>query len=429
MKPLLTLYIVIQCFLCAAPFNTLAADATIRIGLLCDISGPGAKTGMAEAAGVRAAIDAVNSEDWAKTRPLELIISDTAGDPARLSSQAEAIVKSQGVIAIINCGITSPLISGHDVSGGLGQALNVPVINTQSGNISQYAATEPVTDWNFSVAPDLNTEIKALYQWVAGMTGGPISPSGQTIEPLLGVDKARIARIGPITPVIPDSERGKKIMVLMRAYSTESGIKTTSVIKLDAKDPDLGLVQQVKKARGEGASVAAAFGVDQKSYAALANAADEAGINLAMPAAMLSDDIFKDSPKNVHLLIIAPPVLVQGIQDSDPCKLATIQFRLALGNDIGSMPPQEIIAAGAGWDAVHILATGIKKLQDPTRESLRDAIENMDAPYEGVMGAIRPSRTAHTGPSPESLIIAIQKENALVSMGTDDGLDLRLSTH
>lgn len=433
MKIVINLCILIQCLIFISPAKTLAADVpSIKIGLLCDMSGPGARLGKAAADGARAAIDAINSEDWARIRPIELIVSDTAGSSARLSAQADDLVKIQGALAVIDSatGLSSETGGNDDTSRGLLPALKASVIRTSYGDISKYSADETVTDWTFRVTPDINTEIKALYQWVSGYAGGSISLASNPVpEPQPGSNPASRPRLRPVTPVIPDSARGKMITALMRAYSAEFGIKIMAPIILNAKTQAQDLSMQFKKAQREGVQILAAFGLDPGLGPELAHAAGDAGVNLAVSATMLSIEMLKEIKADPHIFIIAPPVLINnGLQDSNPSKLATIRFRLALEEKIGTMSPQEILTAGINWDAVNLVAAGIKKLPDTTREGLRNAIENLDTPYFGVMGMIRPSMAAHTGPSPESLIIAVQKGNTLVPMGPYGDLDLQLSS-
>jgi ABC-type branched-subunit amino acid transport system substrate-binding protein len=422
-----------QCLIFVSPIKTLGADTpSIRIGLLCDMSGPDARLGRAAADGAKAAIDLINSEDWAKARPLELIVSDTAGSSARLSAQADDLAKRQGVLSIIDSatGLSGETGGNDDIFRDLRPTPQTSVIRTYYGDISKYSADETATDWTFRVTPDMNTEIKALYQWISGDAGSSISlTSNPAPGPQPGGDPAMRARLRPVTPVIPDSARGKRIMALMRAYSAEFGIKITAAITLNAKTQAQDLAMQFKKSRSEGSPVLAAFGLDPGLGPELAHAAGDAGVNLVVSATMLSDEMLKEIKANPHILIIAPPVLInKGLQDSNPSKLATIRFHLALEEKTETMSPQEILAAGVGWDAVNLVAAGIKKLPDTTREGLRNAIENLDMPYFGVMGMIRPSIAAHTGPSSESLIIAVQKGNALVPMGAYGDLDLQLSS-
>ncbi|MGQ9745144.1 MAG: ABC transporter substrate-binding protein [Dissulfurimicrobium sp.] len=433
MKLFINLCILIQCLIFVSPIKTLAADTpSIKIGLLCDMSGPNARLGRAAADGAKAAIDAINSEDWAKARPIELIVSDTAGSSSRLSAQADDLVKRQGVLAVIDSatGLSGEAGGNDDISRDLRLTPKASVIRTSYGDISKYSADETATDWTFRVTPDLNNEIKALYQWISGYAGSSISLSSSTAsKPQPEGDLARRARLRPVTPIIPDSAMGKRIVAIMRAYSAEFGIKITTAITVNAKTQAQDLTMQFKNAKREGALVLAAFGLDPGLGPELAHAAANAGVNLAVSATMLSDEMLKEIEANPHILIIAPPVLINNaLQDSNPSKLAIIRFHLALEEKIGTISPQEILAAGASWDAVNLVAMGLKKLPDTTRDGLRNAIENLDIPYFGVMGMIKPSIAAHTGPSSESLIIAVQKGKALVPIGAYGDLDLQLSS-
>lgn len=431
-KIFINLCILIQYLIFLCPIKTSAAEIkTIRIALMCDMSGPGAKLCKAAVDGAKAAVDAINSEDWAKERPIELVISDTAGPSAGLSIQMDDLLKRQGVVAIIDGTTTSSSTTGgnDNLSKYLLLTPQVPIIRTYYGDIAKYNTDESDANQIFRIAPDINTEIKALYQWISGDVNNlrPLT-SNPNLEPQPAGTPARTAGLRLVTPVIPDSAQGKAILALMKAYSTEFGIKVTAAVTLNAKTQANDLAIQLKKTQKEGVSILAAFGIDPGLGPELVHAAGDAGVNLAVPATMLSDKMMRESKINSYLIIIAPPALINnGLQDSNPSKLATIRFRLALEEKIGLMSPQEILAAATCWDSVNLLATGIKKLQDPAKEGLRNALENLDAPYFGVMGTIKPSTTVHPGPLPESLVIATQKGNALVPIGTYSDLILRLS--
>ena len=397
------LYLIIQCVtLLAAPHKIMAAVTPVQIGLLCDLSQANERFGQAAVAGARAAVGDINGQDWARQRPLKLIVSDTQGDPAKLLSQAEDLVKKQGVLVLAGPGDKA-------LSGTLrrcGGKLNVPVIITEGGAIIRYGIERPAPDWTFRVGADLNAEIKALYSGLAQ------------------------AGLGLIAPLAQDSDSGKQSIVFMKAYATESGLKTTPSITFKGEDQGQDLVPQFKKAQREGAVAVTAFGIKKTSGPGIINSAKEAGIDVAMPADMLSSEILKQSQAQPRLFIVAPPILLgRNLSDRHPCKLSEIRFRLAIGDKINSMSPGELLAAGAAWDAVNLAALGIKKAQELTPQAIRDALEDLDEPYAGVMGVIKPTKVEHLGPSPDSLIVVEKKNNALVPIGTNDNLDLPLLPH
>ncbi|UKL14355.1 ABC transporter substrate-binding protein [Dissulfurimicrobium hydrothermale] len=394
-------------------------ERTIKIGLLCDMSGFDARLCKAAALGARSAVNAANLEDWAKTRPLELIASDTSGDPAKVLPKAEGLVKEQGVVAIIGPeGPGGPDGTGQDAVldafKKLGAALHVPVILMRNEEIFRYSTgNEGVRNWTFTVAPDINSEIKALCRWLsAGPPSGPLPAKKRTLF-----------------AIVPDSPVGQKITLLLKAYGIECGIKAiSSSIALNQADLSSSLSLQFKKAKSEMADVVAAFGLGRSALPTLIRSASEAGVNLAVSAAMLNDETPKEAGATARFFIIAPPLLAnQGLKDDHPCKVAVIRFELDMGNKIDNLSPAEMLAAGAGWDAINLLAAGIKNLQTLDADTLLKAIEGLNAPYAGVMGLIRPSETVHTGPLPESLIVVEKKAGtSFTPEETYKGPDLQL---
>ncbi len=78
----------------------LAAEP-VRIGVLFDLSGPTADAGRPSRLGVMMAADRLNKAGGIKGRPLELVIGDTVGDPAKATLLAGKLIDQDKVAAII----------------------------------------------------------------------------------------------------------------------------------------------------------------------------------------------------------------------------------------------------------------------------------------------------------------------------------------
>ncbi|MFZ0131017.1 MAG: ABC transporter substrate-binding protein, partial [Desulfobacterales bacterium] len=63
--------------------STAAAQETVKIGAFFDLSGPAAFIGTPTKLVAEMAVDKINKEGGINGKPIELIIGDTEGDPAK----------------------------------------------------------------------------------------------------------------------------------------------------------------------------------------------------------------------------------------------------------------------------------------------------------------------------------------------------------
>ncbi|MDH3454693.1 MAG: ABC transporter substrate-binding protein, partial [Desulfuromonadales bacterium] len=84
--------------LCASP--ALAVDS-IKIGAFFDLSGPASFIGTPTKLVAEMVVDKINKEGGVNGQPLELVIGDTEGDPAKATTIAKKFIYKDKVAAII----------------------------------------------------------------------------------------------------------------------------------------------------------------------------------------------------------------------------------------------------------------------------------------------------------------------------------------
>lgn len=112
------------------PGNVTEGD-TIRVGMIASLSGPEKPWGEESVNGARLVIDEFNAAGGVNGKKIELIVEDTAGDPAQGKSATERLIGERKVVAILGeiaSGVTAP-------SAQVAQEKGVPIISPGSTRI------------------------------------------------------------------------------------------------------------------------------------------------------------------------------------------------------------------------------------------------------------------------------------------------------
>lgn len=112
------------------PGNVTEGD-TIKIGMIASLSGPEKPWGEESVNGARLLIDEINEAGGINGKKIELIVEDTAGEPATGKSATEKLIGERKVVAILGevaSGVTAP-------SAQVAQERGVPIISIGSTRI------------------------------------------------------------------------------------------------------------------------------------------------------------------------------------------------------------------------------------------------------------------------------------------------------
>jgi len=349
--------------------------SSILIGGLWDLSGDRCREGKAAFMAARRAMELFNSQGGIDGRRLELVTADTRGNPGRLLLEARNLTESGKVVALL--GPSSEVLS--TVLRSYGETHKIPVVLTAGYSPLLPSRRRPI-HWTFSVSPGLRPTIKALFHRFAK------------------------AGLGPVAPLVPDNTRGERISLWLQGYGPEYHLHILPPQNFGLQDTDI--VTQLQESMKEGARVVVAWG--PRSFGpVLLRSARGMAIHIAVPVQLLSSDMLKGYKGPLKLWIAAPPLLLgHSLSPSHPCAFRVNRFLKSLGGKTGKFPVEELLSAGEAWDAVHLVATGLR-LSCPgvSRGGLRNALEDLNQGYYGVMGVFRPSKRDHTGLMPGSLVV------------------------
>ena len=355
---------------------------SISIGGLWDLTGDRRKEGQAAYMAVRKAAECLNSQGGIGGRPLKLVVADTRGEPGRLLLEARKLVEQKKVVALM--GPTSETLI--PVLRNYAEAHNVPMVLTSGDDpLLPFRKKESVC-WTYSISPSLGPAIKALFREFAR------------------------AGLEPVAPLVADNAKGKRASLWLQGYGPEYHLRVLPPQNFGLHDTDV--VSQLQQFKEGGAQVIMAWG--PRSWGpVLLRSAKRTGVPVAVPVQLLSSDMLKKYTGSFRLWTAAPPILLgYDIPLSHPCAFIINRFMKAMGKEARGFSIEEFLAAGAAWDALHLTAMGLRTSSTATHSDLRQALEDLDQSYYGVMGVFKPRERDHSGLVPSSLVVLERNKNS-----------------
>lgn len=367
---------------CAVPSSCLS----LTIGMLWDLSGPGADEGNASLRAAREAVRMVNASGGIGGLHLELLVADTQGKRSGILVQASRMIKQRDVVALV--GPTSPGLSRTLQT--MAESYEIPLILT-SGRVPLMRSRGglPVR-WTFCSNPRLDVWGRAL---------------------LRGLSRARIKTAAPL---VLDGGPGEDVALWLRAYGPEFGVKVLPAQTFQVEDADV--VPQLNWSRKQGADVAIAWGPRDWTPTLLRSSLD-AGLPVAVPYTMLSTVASSVISQKALLIAVTPPVFQQeSLSARHPCFAEVMRFSRAMEGLVSQGRPEELFSAGAAWDATWLVVTALREAERADRPGLRRALEERSVPYPGVMGVFEPDERNHCGISPWSQLVLVRGKGGWVPL-------------
>ncbi len=351
---------------------------TIKIGAIFAVTGPASFLGSPESKTAKMLVDEINAKGGINGKKLQLIIKDSGANPAKAISFAKQLIEEDKVFAII----------GPSTSGETMKIKNI----CEKGKtiLISCAAAEvivnPVAKYVFKTPQKDSDAVKMIYK---------------TIK------KKGITRIGIICGNTGFGKAGKK---QLESIAPKFGIKVVISEVYDKKSTDLSDVLTKLKAKKVQAvvnwSIVPAQAIVAKNMKQLnmnvplfqshgfgnikyAKAAGKAGEGIIFPAGrLLIADLLPDNHKQKSLLVKYKK-----------------DYESKFKEDVSTF-------GGHAWDAVMILAEGIKR-GGTDKEKVRTAIENLKN-FPGTGGIFNFSPTDHNGLSIDAFSMMTVKDSKFV---------------
>ncbi|WP_305046734.1 ABC transporter substrate-binding protein [Geoalkalibacter sp.] len=369
--------------LCAAPA---LAEKPIKIGAFFDLSGPAAFIGTPTKLVAEMAVEKINAEGGINGRPLELVLGDTEGDPAKATNIAKKFIHKDRVAAIIGPTRT-----------GTGMAVK-PIVEKEGIPTFMTVGGDPVImggekfgsfDYVFKSPQRSSTAVKRLYMY--------LQEQGLTRIALL-VASDSFGKDGQGWLEQLAAEFGLEI-VAQESFGPNDTDMTAQLTKLKNAQPQALICWTIGPAGAIVAKNRVQLGIDiplfqchglpDPKYIELAGAAAEGD---RMPATKL--------------------MVVEELPDSDPQKPVIREFvRLYQEKGYDRQFPINT-HSGYAWDAILIVAEALKKAGTEPK-ALRQAIEETKG-FVGTSGVFNLTPEDHNGLDVDSMVIVQVKNGQFI---------------
>ncbi len=349
----------------------------IKIGAFFALSGPAAFIGTPTKLVAQMAVDQINKEGGINGRPIQLVFSDTEGDPTKAVAIAKKFIYVDKVVAIIGPTRTG---TGMAVKRLVEQA-HVPTIMTVGGDPVIMGGKFGSYHYVFKTPQRSSTAVKRIYVYL--QKKGIKKVAILTSSDGFGRDGRRwLEKLAP--------QFGLKI-IAKESFNPRDTDMTTQLSNIRIKKPQAiicwtigpagAIVAKNVKQLGIKVPLIQCHGLPDPKYIELAG--DAANGNI-MPSTKL--------------------MAWQQLPEKDPQKPVIASF-VHLYNDVYHYNKDFPINTHSGyaWDALMILSRALKKA-GPDREKLRDAIEETKG-YVGISGVYNITPEDHNGLGVDSMII------------------------
>ena len=367
--------------------GTVLAAEPIKIGAFFDLSGPAANIGIPTKLVAEMVVDKLNKAGGVNGRPLQLVIGDTEGDPAKATTIAKKFIYQDKVAAIVG-----PTRTGTGMAvKKLAEEAGMPTFMTVGGD-PVIMGGEKLGSFNyvFKSPQRSSTAVKVLY--------GFLKEKGlKKIALLTAADGFGKDGVGWLKKLAP--EFGLEI-VAEEAFGPDDTDMTAQLTKLKNSPaqaivcwtigPAGAIVAKNRAQLGINLPLFQCHGLPDPKYVELAGTAAEGN---RMPATKL--------------------MVASELPDIDPQK-PVIQEFIKLYSEVYKYDRQFPINTHSGyaWDAITIVANAMKKAGTEPK-ALRAAIEQTKG-YVGVSGIYNLTAEDHNGLDVDSMVVVEVKNGKFV---------------
>ena len=328
-----------------------AAD-TIRIGLQGPFTGGSSPMGVSMRDGVKLAVAEINAKGGLLGKRIELIERDDEAKNERGVQITQELINKEKVVAsvgYINSGVSL-------ASQRFYQEAKIPVMNN--------VATATVITRQFDGQPD---------NYVFRNSANDTIQSGMIVDEVVG--KRKFTKIAILADSTNYGQLGREdVEKALKA----KGLTAVAVEKYNIKDVDM--TPQLLKAKDAGAQVIVTYGIGPE-LAQIANGMVKLGWKVPMIGSWtLSMANFIDNAGANANGALMPQTFIQ--EPNTPKRKAFIEaYQKAY--KVTRIPSP--VSAAQGYDSVLLLAAAIKQAGTTDGPKVREALENLKDPIEGVV--------------------------------------------
>ena len=335
----------------ASAAASFAAD-TIKIGLQGPLTGGSSPMGVSMRDGAKLAVTEINAKGGLLGRQIELIERDDEAKNERGVQIAQELINKEKVVAAlgyINSGVAL-------ASQRFYQEAKIPVMNN--------VATASVIAKQFADQPE-----NYVFR----------NSANDTIQSTMIVEEVVVRRKYTKVAILADSTNyGQLGREDLEKALAAKGIKAVAIEKYNIKDVDM--TPQLLKSKEAGAQVVITYGIGPE-LAQIANGMVKLGWKVPMMGSWtLSMGNFIDNAGKNADGALMPQTF---IQEGNTPKRASFIAAYQKAYKVDRIPSP--VSAAQGYDSVYLLAAAIAQAKTTDGSKVREALENLQAPVEGVV--------------------------------------------
>lgn len=335
----------------ALSVSAFAADS-IRIGLSGPFTGGSSPMGVSMRDGVKLAAKEINAKGGVLGRQIELVERDDEAKNERGVQVSQELINKEKVVATlgyINTGVAL-------ASQRFYQEAKIPVLNN--------VATGSIVTKQFADQPD---------NYIFRNSANDTIQSGMIVKEV--VDKRKFTKIAILADSTNYGQLGREDVE--KALDAK-GLKAVAVEKYNIKDVDM--TPQLLKAKEAGAQVVVTYGIGPE-LAQIANGMIKLGWKVPMIGSWtLSMGNFIDNAGPNAEGALMPQTFIQ--EANTPKRKGFIE---AYQKDYKVDRIPSPVSAAQGYDSMYLLAAAIKQAGSTDGPAIKEALENLKDPVEGVI--------------------------------------------
>ena len=367
--------------------GSVAAEDAVKIGAFFDLSGPAAFIGTPTKLVADMVVDKINKDGGVNGKPIELIVGDTEGDPAKAVNIAKKFIYKDKVAAIIGPTRTGTGMAVKKIIHG-GQ---VPAFMTVGGDpVIMGGPKLGPYEWIFKSPQRSSVAVKRLYMYLKDK--GLTKIALLTASDGFGKDGTRwLTKLAPDfgIEVVAQEAFGPKDTD-MTAQLTNAKNAAPQALVAWTIGPAGSIVSKNKTQLGIDLPLFQCHGLPDPKYIELAGKASEGD---RMPATKL--------------------MVADALPDTDPQKPVIEEFIRLYTQEYGYHKQFPINThSGYAWDAIMIVANAMQQVGTEAG-ALRAAIEQTQG-YVGVSGVYNLTAEDHNGLDVDSMVIVQVKGGKFV---------------
>lgn len=325
---------------------------TLRIGLSGPFSGGSSPMGESMRNGVRLAVDEINATGGIRGASIELVERDDQANNdlgARIADELTRM-KVVATIGVVNTGVGLASIDIY-------QKAKIPLmvaVSTGPVLTRRYAPPAAPVNFIFRVSPTLDLEAKML---------------------AADLKKRGIARVALLADDTPYGDSGATAFA---DAARHAGLDLVTVQRFRIGDNDMG--RQLKNARSAAAQAVVGWGIGPE-LAQVARGMAMLGWRVPfMGSWTLSMRNFIDAAGSAGEGALVPQTFIQ-----DAGSTAKNSFLLAYHRNFKTDLIASPMSAAQGYDGMHLLALALRQAKSFDGDAIRQALENLDTRYQGVV--------------------------------------------